>query len=518
MIGLEHRLPAARLRVKRRGVRRHAVRIARAGRDIAAGWSRTATLALAGNEGETRSGLRRRPSELERWSATMRELCELAWPIAAAMLGATAMGIVDTKLVAGLGAHALAGVGMGTVLMYLGYSVVFGLMRGVKVRSAHATGEGRPADGVRYAQAGALLGVFAGLAIWAAARDATVALQLLGIDEQVVPPARDFLAACTWGAPACCALAALIQHRQGLGDSRTPMLVGLGANVHNGLLAYGLIYGHWGLPALGVRGAGFATAVTEGLQLLVLLTLLVREARRSDAKLPFARALREVAGLGVPTGLHFGCEMLAFTAFTALLGSMGTAQLAAHHLSLNVMRASFLPGLAVAEAASVLVGRALGRRSIAEADRVTRAALVLAVGFMALCGLGFAAFGHRIAAAFTEDPAVIELATRLLLLAAVFQALDAAYMVLRSSLRGAQEVRWVALVGITVAWCSIPGAALLLGRLAGWGAVGGWCGFLLETAIGALLLWRRWTGGAWRDRYESPSPATEPPMALGACA
>jgi MATE family multidrug resistance protein len=513
MVRFERLKREAVVRRARRGLRRGGARLLRAGRELAAGWSRPAGTSDAAEDG-SRAGLRR-GEQLGRWSATLRELCDLAWPIAAAMLGTTAMGIVDTKLVAGLGAHALGGVGMATVLMYLGYSMVFGLMRGVKVRTAHATGEGRPHDGVRYAQAGALLGVAAGTVLWAVSRDATVVLQLLGIHADTIPFARDFLSACTWGAPACCAMAALIQHRQGLGDARTPMLVGLFGNVHNAVLAYGLIYGRWGLPALGVRGAGFATAATELLQLCVLLWLLRRQARASQPALALGAAAREVAGLGVPTGLHFGFEMLAFTAFTALLGAMGAAELAAHHLALNVLRASFLPGVAIAEAASVLVGRALGRRRLVEADRVARAALGLAVSFMALCGLAFAAFGDHIARAFTSDAEVVAVAARLLLVAAGFQALDAAYIVLRSSLRGAQEVRWVAVVGTTIAWCTIPGAALLLGRLAGWGALGGWCGFVLETAIGSALLWRRWTRGRWRRAFEAPVRA-DPVVALAA--
>jgi len=222
----------------------------------------------------------------------------------------------------------------------------------------------------------------------------------------------------------------------------------------------------------------------------------------------------------VPTGLHFGLETLAFTAFTAILGSMGAAQIAAHQIALNTIRASFLPGVAIAEAASVLVGRALGRRRLAEADRVARAAIALAVGFMAACGIVFALLGHALAGAFTSDATVVLIAGRLLVVAAAFQALDAVNMVLRGALRGAKDVRWVAVVGTSVAWCCIPGAAYLLGRVAGWGAIGGWCGFVLETALGASLLWYRWTRGAWRGsfgpaRVESRESRVESPEGSG---
>lgn len=450
------------------------------------------------------------PSAPVRERSTMRELYELAWPIAAAMLGETAIGLVDTKLVGGLGAVALGGVGMATILMYLSYSVMFGLMRGVKVRTAFAVGQGRPEDARRYAEAGVLLGAFMGVVVFALGRDVTPVLRLLRVDEALIPYARDFLAARTTCAVATCVMTALVQHRQGLGDSRTPMLVGLGGNVVNAVLAYSLIYGRFGLPALGVKGAGYGTATTEALEAGLMLVLLVRSGRTSAARKPSVSlgvAIREVVALGGPTGLQFGLETLAFTAFTAVLASMGAAEMAAHQVALNTIRASFLPGIAVSEAASVLVARSLGQRSLAGADRVVRSALALGVCFMSLCGVGFGLFGAAIARAFSDDPAVIRIATRLLAVAAVFQTLDAANMVLRGSLRGAKDVRWPAVVGTMIVWGCIPVAAVVLGRWLGWGALGGWCGFVLETSLGASLLWWRWSRGSWRQAYAaSPEP------------
>jgi multidrug resistance protein, MATE family len=456
--------------------------------------------------------------------ATMRELVTLAWPIAAAMLGEVALGLCDTKLVGALGAAALGGVGMAGMLLFLGYAMIFGLMRGVKVRTAYAVGEGRPGDAVRYAQAGALLGAAAGVAIWGVSRDVTPILRALHLEASMVPYARDFVAARSWGAVGTCAGAALIQYLQGVGDSRSPMVVGVAGNVVNAALAYSLIHGRFGLPALGVRGAGYATAATELLELAALVVAVRARARTSSpARITLGPALREVAGLGVPTGLHFVLESMAFMTFVAILGTFGAAQMAAHQIAMSTMRASFLPGVAVAEAASVLVARSLGERRLDEADRVTVASLALGLGFMTLCGVAFALFGEPLAAAFTDEPEVIRVARKLFLVAAVFQTLDAANMILRGALRGAKDVRWVAVVGTSVAWVAVPGSAFLLGRLAGWGAVGGWVGFVFETAVGSALLWRRWTRGPWRasfgevdhdaDCEDEDGPASTPALA-----
>ncbi len=444
----------------------------------------------------------------------MRELVTLAWPIAAAMLGETLLGLVDTKLVGGLGASALGGVGVATTLMFLNYSIIFGVMRGVKVRTSYAVGQGTPEDGARYARAGLVIGAVVGTAVWMAARDVSGLLLAIGIDPALVPFARDFFAAVTFGAPATCMLAALINHRQAIGDSRTPMVVGIGGNVVNAVVSYGLIYGHFGLPALGVRGGGYGTALTEWVELAAMLAVLVREVRRAPrrSRLPLLEAARDVATLGVPTGLHFAAELLAFSTFTAILGSVGVEEIAAHQVALATIRTSFLPGIAVAEASCILVGRALGRRDLAEADRVNRAALIVASSFMALCGIAFALFGGKIAHAFTPDARVAEIARRLLWIAALFQVLDAINIVLRGSLRGAKDVRAAAFIGIAVVWTCVPGAAYFLGKLAGWGAFGGWCGFVAETALGSALFWFRWTRGAWRREYDAPGARCADPL------
>ena len=435
-------------------------------------------------------------------------MSSLAWPIAAAMLGEVAIGLVDTKLVGGLGAGALGGVGIANVLMFLSYALVFGLMRGVKVRTAYAVGRGTPADGARYAITGGVMGGAIGFAVFLAARDVTPVLGVLGVDRAVVPYARDFLAAITCGAPATCALAALIQHRQGLGDARTPMVVGLAGNVVNAVLAWALIYGRLGLPALGVRGGGYGTAITEVLELAVMLALLRRDSRRvtTQSLLSLRVAAREVCELGLPTGIQFGAEMLAFTTFTAILGGIGGAQIAAHQVALATIRVSFLPGVAIGEAASVLVGRALATRKLAAADRITGAALTVAILFMATCGLAFATCGGVIARAFTPDADVARVVVHLLIVAAVFQVLDAANIVLRGALRGAKDVRVPAYIGIGVIWTCVPGAAYFLGRVAGWGALGGWLGFIGETVLATVLFGWRWRRGAWRARFgDSPS-------------
>ena len=207
---------------------------------------------------------------------------------------------------------------------------------------------------------------------------------------------------------------------------------------------------------------------------------------RARAEVPLRRAVREVAHLGVPTGLQFGSEMLAFATFTALLGTLGTEQIAAHQIALATIRTSFLPGTAVSEAASVLVGQALGRRSLADADRTTRAALLLAVSFMTA-----AEFCSPWAAGCWCARSPTTQWSRARPAAAAH----------RRGLSGPRRGRH------RLARCASRcprrprsrahrrggGVDLRPDRrppsrpLAGWGAAGGWCGFLAETTLGAIF-------------------------------
>lgn len=137
---------------------------------------------------------------------------------------------------------------------------------------------------------------------------------------------------------------------------------------------------------------------------------------------------------------------------------------------------------------------------------------------MTACGVVFGLFGATIAGGFSDDAEVIAIARRLFLVAAVFQTLDAMNMILRGALRGAKDVRWVALVGTVIVWCAIPGTAFVLGRMMGWGAFGGWLGFVLETAVGSLVMGYRWWRGSWRDEFTTSPRLTTAAPALATSA
>lgn len=432
----------------------------------------------------------------------------LAWPLASLMLGETLMGLVDTKLVGGLGAAALGGVGLANAALYLTNIATLGLMRSVKVCTAHAVGRGLPHLGVAYVRIGACLGLGVGLIFAGLLAHAHWVWPLFDLHGELADQAGAYLRARAYGLPAFCALAALMEHRQGLGQVRSSLWIGLGGNLLNGVLAYSLIYGHLGLPALGVEGAGLGTAITEWVQLALMAAMLLRDLRRgvwrgNGEGLPFMQGLRELSAVGLPTAVHFGFEYLAFAACTGILAQLGEAEVAAHQIAVVINRLAYLPGLAMGEVACILVSNALGANDLQEAERSVRAALTTAVSFMVVVGILLATCGSWLVGMFSEDPLIIQRTARVLLLAGVFQILDAVNIVMRGALRGARDVRVAAMVGVVVLWSTVPTVTYLLGRIAGWGVLGGWCSFVLQTAICASVYTYRWRYGRWRTQPSS---------------
>ncbi len=187
-------------------------------------------------------------------------------------------------------------------------------------------------------------------------------------------------------------------------------------------------------------------------------------------------------------GLQFMLEVGSFAALTLAVSTFSEVDMAAHQIALQVIHFSFMPCVAVGEAASVLAGQAVGANRDDLVLRVGRRAALLAGSYAGACAIGFFVASRLIASAFTTDAAVIGLVVRLLRLAVLFQLFDAINIIARSVLRGAGDVRYAAVVGVVVAWLCTPTLAWGLGHGLGMGAFGGWLGVALEILVSAALL------------------------------
>jgi MATE family multidrug resistance protein len=286
--------------------------------------------------------------------------------------------------------------------------------------------------------------------------------------------------------------AALREASYGVGDTRSPMRASIAGNAVNITLDVVLIVGlDWG-----VRGAAYATIAGNATELL----LLALPMRAQLAKIGWSpRAVRDVWAQGVPNGLQFVMEVGSFLILTVLVARMSAVDAAAHQLVLHLVNVSFLPAHALAEAAAVLVGQAVGAGKDSLVPTVARRALAIGAGYASTCLVVFAILGGSIASAMAAgDGALAARATTLVHVSLAFLVADAANVIARGVLRGASDVRYAAVVGIITSWLTTPPLAYLFGVYLGYGAAGGWVGLAVEIVVGASLFWLRVWRGGWR--------------------
>lgn len=425
------------------------------------------------------------------------ELVRLAWPIAVSMLSYSVMTLVSTLFVGRLGANALAGVGLGGVAAFGLIVFGFGLLRAVKVVVSQATGAGRRGEIPVYIAAGVALALALGLTSIGAGRLLAGVLPRFSASAEAGALAAEYLWWRNLGAPFVLLAVVLREARYGLGDSRSPLVSALAANLVNIALDAVFILG----LGLGVQGAGLATALAHVVEAAVLVAVSQRPGFAwSRVRLRHVAALLR---LGVPLGLQFTLEIGAFAVLVAVLASIGAVDLAAHQIALQLTHLSFLPALAVGEAASVMVGQAVGAGEDHLVLKVGRRALLVATVYTGACGLAFVVFAELLAGAFTADLAVRAVTVKLIWVAAAFQIFDGANAIARSVLRGTGDVRYPALIAVGIAWLSTPPLAWWLGVRLGFGALGGWLGLCAEIIIGSSLLWWRLERRSWQRSAEA---------------
>jgi len=427
------------------------------------------------------------------WTAhPARALLKLAAPITVSTLSFSAMTLASTAFVAHIGKDELAGVGLAGVIGFALVCFGIGLLRGAKTLVSQAVGAGRR-DRIPELL-GAALALAVGFGALALVLGQLVAplVAMLSASPRAGAFAAQYLAIRSLGAPLVLVYAALREARYGIGDTRAPMRASLAGNAVNIALDATLILGlGWG-----VRGAAIATICGNATELAVLAW--PNRAQLRGVRLS-RRAVRDVWAQGVPNGLQFVMEVGSFLILTVLVAKMSALDGAAHQIVLHLVNVSFLPAHALAEAAAVLVGQAVGAGRDLLVTKVAKRALAIGAGYATTCLVIFALLGSSIVSLFSwGDSALAGRATMLVHVSLAFLVADAANVIARGVLRGASDVRYAAIVGIITSWLTTPPLTLLLGMQLGLGVVGGWIGLAIEIVVGASLFWLRVWRGGWR--------------------
>ena len=459
------------------------------------------------------------------WRTELRATLLLAWPLILSNLTMALIQATDVVLMGWLGPHALAASALGLNLTFA--LLLFGIGLITAASPMMATAFGRRRHSVRqvrrtFRQA-LWLALVVALPSWLLLWNAAPIIRGLGQQPDLAQDAGRFLRGYMWSALPFLLFQAMRNFLSALERPGWILAISVVGIALNALLGWALIFGHLGLPALGIFGGGLASSIVWSLLAMALAAVLVtdRQFRRFHLFGHLWRAdwprFAALVRLGLPIGLAMSFEGAVFGAAAFLMGLIDADSVAAHAVALQIAALSFMVPLGLGQAATVRVGLALGRGDPGGITRAGWTAWVLAVGFMAAMALLLWTVPRPLVALFLENSAanahVITLAVSFLAIAAIFQIVDGAQVVGAGMLRGLHDTRIPMLFALLGYWGIGIGVGAWLAFRRGWAGQGIWAGLATGLAVVAVLMLIRWSRRGRLAAPDQPSTNTMSPRA-----
>lgn len=455
------------------------------------------------------------------WRPELRAMLVLAWPLVLTNLSQFALTLTDTVFLGRLGTRELAAATLGVNLFYAALAPCFGVAMAAAPMCAQTRGRGPGfVRGMRRDVRAAFWAMAAvTIPVWALLWHTDAALVLLGQEPALAALAGDYVRALMWGMPCFCAFVAL---RGFLAAEQRPgaaLVVACAGVLLNVPLNAWLIFGGFGLPPLGVVGAGVASSLCNLAMLLGLLGLIARDRhlRRFRVLGRFWRfdpgRLREAAVIGLPIAGSMLLEIGVFAFAAIVMGWMGALAVAAHAIALQLASMAFMVPMGIGQAATARVGLAAGAGDRAGAALAGWVAIGISAAWMLGSAALLVAFGRALPWGFLDPAhpdaaATAALATALIMVAALFQLADGVQAVAGGALRGLKDTAVPMLLAGFGYWVAGLPLGLLLAFPLGMGPLGLWIGLAVGLFLVAGLMGARWHALSRPARLTArPAPA-----------
>jgi MATE family, multidrug efflux pump len=438
------------------------------------------------------------PSSTE-FKQESRALLRLASPIILSQIAQVLMGFVDTVMSGHAGAVEQAVVGLGVALWIPVFIGLMSVVQAVSPIIAHHFGAGDRDAVARDAREGIWLALFAGLVPLSLVPWAPQLLMVAGIESGLAARAGLFLWGIGLGLPAALVYRSLAFYSASINQTRPIMVlafVGLGINA---FLNWILIYGHFGLPAMGGAGCGWATGVGMWMALIGLVAWTAHAPAYKDYcvwqswRLPKWRIQRQLLRLGLPMGGAGLAEVAAFSSVAVLVGRFGEVQIAAHQIALNFSALVFMFPMGLSAAIGIRVGHSLGAGDAQRARFVAWSGIAVGLIIATLAIGPIILLRHQVAAVYSTDGAVQAVAANLLLFAAFWQLFDATQVCAIGALRGYKVTVMPMVLMLTAFWViGVPSGTWLAYRGIVVGepmrVYGFWVGLVIGLALVSVTL------------------------------
>ena len=437
-------------------------------------------------------------------SGTLRRaILDLAWPVIVANFLQVLATTIDLVMVGRIGVAQIAAVGIGGTLVFFATTVMIGITTGTTALVARAVGARNPREADHFLSQSLVAG---GLL--------SIPLVLVGVlfahpivapfspTPQVEALAADFVSIIFLSMPALFVIFTANAALRAAGDTKTPLIIGGIENLMNFAINYTLIFGNFGFPALGVRGAAIGTSISYFTGAMLFLGLFADHRLRLGVarERPLARwgTIRRLLRIGLPAATEQFAFQIGILIWIVMVVSFGEAAVAAHQIGLRIQSFAFMPGFGLSIASTALVGQNLGAQHPDRAERSAREATRLSIAIMGGIAAFNFVFAPWIALAFTGPGAAHDLSVLFIRLHATSIPAVGIFFTLSGSLRGAGDTKWplyASLVGTYVV--RLPLSALL-GYTLRLGILGVWVALPIEYYLRSAIIVPRFNGGAWK--------------------
>lgn len=432
----------------------------------------------------------------KRYLSKVRELLRLALPVMLAQLGYIAVQVADSAMVGAYGgedALPLAAVAFGTSISWLFFFLCIGLAVGLTPVIGELYVQERKQEMAHYLQTSFGLYPLFGLVCMALQIISEPLLYHLGQPTEVVDMALPYYRLMAYGLPFVMLYGAIKQFLEGVGNTKSAMIVAVTTNVVNIVLNYIFIFGKCGIEEMGAYGAGLATLISRILNPLLLGAYFAGSKQYREYLSLFSRKVErwqnslKLLKLGFPIAGQMVLEALAFIVTGVMMGWFGTEAITANQIGNTYGNCTFMMILSLGSATTICVSHAFGRRSIGEITEVVRSSLTMAVVWGVCVIATFVSLRHIMPLAFTANEEVALLASQMLVLYATFQLSDSLQCILVGILRGLQQVKSIAVIAfIAYIVINIPVGYIVAFHL-DMGAAGLIVGYIVGLSTAALL-------------------------------
>ncbi|MCP3849049.1 MAG: MATE family efflux transporter [Gammaproteobacteria bacterium] len=426
------------------------------------------------------------------------QLLTLAMPIIATQSSQMAMGVVDTVMAGHASATDLAAVAVGSSIWIPLILLISGILTAITPTVAHFFGANdflKIGHTIRQSLWIGLVLSLLGFFILFSIHDLFL---FMDITPPILPIATGYLQAIAWGLPAIVGFVILQHLNEGIANIIPVMLAGFLGLMVNIISNYILIFGHYGMPAMGGVGAGWATSITYCVMFFSLLLYLFLNKKLTKIQLfkadlsPSFEELKKLLKLGIPIGISFFVEGSIFSIIALFLASMGVVAVASHQIALSFSSLIFILPLSLSISLTIQVGQQAGAQHYLQLKNTIKAGYLISLTVSTIAAVFIIVFSSDIAAMYTDNLEVIELASGLMIFTALYQFSDGIQLCSAGSLRGLKDTTIPMLLSILSYWVvGFPlGYTLALTDFISlpMGAKGFWIGLLFGLSLSAILM------------------------------